>query len=480
LIAEYQNKPTEFLAQFGKKFPPKLKAAFLDIYSGRVTRALLRACRGGGKSQLLSALSSAMYLFRRFDVLMLGGSAAQSKADYNYTSEILTDNPVIESFSEDILATVTTSKLGHWLKCLAASGTSVRGPHAGDPHKEMNYEPHGGMLVVDEECEAAQEIVEGALPTVNAADPDVIVRGSTAHKAVGTFADLCDHAEEMGYVEYHWDCFDICRACRDDCSKCFVEFAGALHPEWEEFQKTNPEFKPYCEGRAKDGEGWMRIEAIKQFFREYNRERFEVEMLGWRPSGEGLVLKPDDVKACIVEDMAFMPGMPGCITIDWGLIGTCAVEALQEQKDHIIAFLESDTYHMAPDQVIYDRCVQLRELYGFNEVYADGSHPYQNFNLQGNYGFQVTPVPFNQYKDLGAGWLKGLTEKRRLRIPKRFEKLIEQLKGWRKREGKIIKKNDHHPDSTLCAALKWAEHIPVVIEGQGSGVQREYTKAGRF
>lgn len=481
LIDEYEDNPIEFLEQVGRTFPPKLAQALLDIYFGLVTHALLLACRGGGKSQLLSCLASILYLFRQFDVLMLGGSAAQSKNDYNYTSEILTDNPTVESFSEDVLATVARSKHGNWLACVAASTKAVRGPHAGDPHKEMGYERHGGALLIDEECEAKEQIVRASFFTVNTAAPAIVARASTFHQAIGTFADAIDHAEETGYTIYQWDCFDIAEPCADRCEDCFIEFAGELHPEWPEFLKKNPAFKPYCQGKAKtasDGKGWMKIADIKHFFVSTSRDDFEVEMLGWRPSASGLVLDPNDIERCIVPDTEFLPGMPGCIAIDWGFADTTTVGAVQEQKDHVKVVLDAVDYHLTPDAVIYQKCVGLRTEYGFRDVYADSSHPFQNENLASNFGFNVHPVKFQTEKDLGVGVLKHWTENGLFKIPERFRTAISQLKNWRRKDGKIVKKDDHYPDMFLCAGIRWSVIKIVPIEGQGTGEMRESVAVG--
>ena len=42
------------------KWPQKIRKIFLDIYNERVTRAIIKAPRGGGKSQLLSAIAFAL------------------------------------------------------------------------------------------------------------------------------------------------------------------------------------------------------------------------------------------------------------------------------------------------------------------------------------------------------------------------------------------------------------------------------------
>ena len=147
---------------------------------------------------------------------------------------------------------------------------------------------------------------------------------------------------------------------------------------------------------------------------------------------------------------------------------------MQEQADHKKAVLDAEDYHETPDAVIYQKCVQLRELYGFNDIYADSSHPFQNANLASEtYGFTVHEVKFQTAKDLGVGALKHWTENGMFQIPRRFEQAIKQLKHWRKnKDGKIVKKDDHYPDMFLCAGMKWATIVIVPIEGQGTGQTR--------
>jgi hypothetical protein len=92
-------------------------------------------------------------------------------------------------------------------------------------------------------------------------------------------------------------------------------------------------------------------------------------------------------------------------------------------------------------------------------------------------------VDFAKWKELGAGWIKGLLERKKLKIKGRKEgaqyyfadpntkRFFEQLKGWRRgKDGKVVKRDDHGPDALLCGARKWA---------QGGAWKAEFGSSGR-
>jgi len=167
--------------------------------------------------------------------------------------------------------------------------------------------------------------------------------------------------------------------------------------------------------------------------------------------------------------------------VDWGFKGWTCKLVVQEQEDRAIAVVAAEYFHQRPDKEIYAACAEDREAYGAWEVYADASHPFQNQNLRDD-GFAVEEVAFSQYKDLGVGWIRGLTERGQLGLPGEvkdgkyeypapaFRRLHQELKGWRRgRTGQIVKRDDHGPDALLCGAAKWAEAVPWSAEFVSAG-----------
>ena len=514
-----------------------------------------------------AALEFLLWVFLDFDVVNIGGSEQQAGNVYAYLQGFTSQYRVaakewnlggravgVTLLKETMVRTVrkvdplnthrpvffdaNTEKYAYagmplakdsqaFIAVLAASPKQVRGPHAGS-------ERRGGLLVVDEEAEVAADIFNAAKYTVNTGNPSIILRTSTYHNAVGTFAEDFENPEAKGFERHRFSIFDVCRPCpvakttqqdwRDlrggikripgdddksvrhlpvvqpDCRDC-------PHPEY--FRDGRPGItgeggeakgarEPWCGGAAAYAEnGWFTWDEIEKLFVERpNDEDFEVELLGLRPSSFGLVVTDREAMAdCIVDDelCAYLPatrrdaqgtvigtnaGAGECIvTIDWGLSGTAAVMVLQNRYDLNPPFgcrvvIQSDDLGHMADTLIYDHCDEMDRLYGVREVWADASHPYQNRNLAAR-GFDVHIVYFAKMKELGVGSINAHIARRAFRFGREMARtLIEQLRGWRRdKTGKIVKGNDHFPDSLLCGAIKYLDMVNFVV-GQDDGGAR--------
>jgi len=500
IVAQYRDRPIEYLTKLcGRKYPQQLRRAFEDIYFERTRKAALKANRGGGKSTMMGDLASCFYLFKLFDCFILGGSENQSKKCYQYAAQDLQIDCRLDDFNATLGKIVARSVYGNWIEIAAASSRRVRGPHCGDPHRQMGMIQHGGLLEYDEECEMDDDISAAGKYTINTANPAIWVRASTLHKTVGAFSDLCSDPSAKGFTLYEWDCFDTAIKCEKECKNCRPDFSGQLNSDWTLWKKQNPDFihdRGYCQGKAKSGGGWRTIwgagdpASIEGSLENSNtRDEFEIEEMGLRPSGAGLVLNPAALELCLIGKADFIPGMPALVAIDWGLKGWAVVHLLQLQNNGIIVPVHTRYYHYTMDDVIYTAVSQYGEEYGVRIVCADGSHPYQNAQLSAR-GFKVHEVFFNQWKEMGAGWLKGLVEKRKLGIQGRLEggkrwfvdgdtkRLYDELKGWRRGpDGKIVKKDDHGPDALLCAVAEWGQKGPWHADYAGTG-PRETVTAG--
>src|SRR5262249_41265692 len=128
---------------------------FSEIYLKRPPLALVHGPRGGGKS-FLSALNT--HLTSRFNpkhgTRILGGSKSQSEQVYEALRELAEGGPTPEGNDADCLAKMTRDEAvyenGSRVKILAASRTSVRGPHV-------------PSLMLDEVDEIATELRDAAM-----------------------------------------------------------------------------------------------------------------------------------------------------------------------------------------------------------------------------------------------------------------------------------------------------------------------------
>lgn len=491
---KWENRPVEFLMKkCGRKYPKKYRRIFESIYFYRILNAIFLGPRGGGKTVMLADIATCKYLFKLADVLFLGGSKNQAEKGYQYASENLNINhEELIDFGEEPLTTLAKSNYGNWIKFAACSTTAIRGEHCGNPHHEMNnnMEAHEGMMILDEECEVKkdEEILRAAKRIVNTANPGIIIRSSTLHRLGGNFEKAVDDPNKYGVTVFQWDCFDVTTGCDRDCAKCLPEFGGRKIRGWAEWRKKNshwPHEGGYCEGKAKGGGGWRRIWGLdsgtiqRGFLDKNNLEEFEVEEMGNRASGGCKVLDAKLLDKSLRGEFSFLPGMPICATIDWGMKSWCAIHVLQQMPDKEIGVLQTEYYHNERDINIINRIKVFRKIYGLHEVFADASHPYENANLKFA-GFTVFEVEFGKWKDFGAGWIKGLLEQGKLRLQGKVingekyfgdnnvNRLYDELKGWRKNEkGIIIKKDDHGPDSLLCGSVKFGKNTFWRAECQG-------------
>ena len=430
LIEEYEYKPLEFLAMKGSYYPPKLEEMFLDIYSGRVTRALWVGPRSGGKTYELGDLAAVLFLFKGFDALISSGGEDQAKGTYERVTTVLADEGETAEYVPTLTTQITRGRSGNWIRFTAASTRRVRGPHPG--------RGHGGLIILDEEGEMDEKIVKAVLGTGGTADPLIIIRASTAHNIDGTFAELMDNYEARGYKLYEWDAFDVCGKCTRNCEDCIPEFR-----------------EEYCRGKAHNNSvlGWISIDYLIQMWAEETVDWFEVEMMGRKPKGAVFVINRDDFKTAVVPEVPYVKGLPGAFGVDWGFKGLAAIVATQ--MDVKLRVFDRMSFSRTGIEDITNALKDWRTMYDINEVYADSSHPFENDALR-KADFTVTEVTFVSFKEAGAGAVKWFFEKKNIEIPEVFGDLIGQLKKWKRdKHGKIVKKDDHFPDALLCTMMKW-------------------------
>jgi hypothetical protein len=535
VIDKYRGREIEFFMERGRKYPEKLEEIFHAVANGTHDEVVVRGCRGGGKTLVISDAATKRFRWDEWDVFHIGGSLKQAKDGYKYVNDTLTKSSDLGDSLQDNLKTAAIGPRGNWYNIAAASTKGVRGGHPGDIHPEMGNVPHGGMLVKDEFDEMDPRISEAADFSMDVAHPAMTVTTSTAHKDDGEgIQQLLEDAAARGAKVITFDAFDVTEVCTHDCAKCpgGFDFAGPMYggcpatkaAEAMQRKRMNlqagaialPTATPassaaweahkskvgwignepaYCAGRAKlHREGHLKVARLAQMFRKSNRRGFEIELCCRRRKGGLTICNAMHLDKCLDPDLVPMSGYDGCIVIDWGLKSQAAILAVQQQKDNTYAVIDVNLPTMWSSDSVWEHCERLREEHGFNEVFADASHPYNNLDGANKFGFQVTEVPFAQNKEFGADWVAAIVERQQLRIRGRLvapepgagpnakaerifysddeETLFTQLKGWRRdAKGKIVKKNDHGCDALLQAALKFADEQPWKVECAGAGAR---------
>lgn len=452
---------------------PGLRDLVEQVCLGTERNAAVVGPRGGGKSQGVSFIEFFLVFIRMYDALNLGGSELQADQVYQYlVAYIQSDDFWKRLVKGDSLASKTTTVDNAWIRVLTASSRSVRSPHAGG--RKPGGRMAGGILVIDEEAEAAPEIVSAALPTINTARPSVNVRSSTFHNAVGSFADLIDNHETMGYQLFQWNVFDVSERCEDECENCepcfaYDHFEDVVNPDTQAVERKL-KHRAYCGGIAHYAEGWVPIEETRTLWKRMmrNHAQFEVEQMGSRPPKGGSVIK-DALKfqQCITTDSAealYQPLCPVTVCVDWG--GTNAgVEVWQEQPGdrHVLLYAHLLREHSESELMgdILQQTARYRDL--LKEVAADigGGGIYFNPKLREDYRLPVRDVNFNEDKESAVAAWNIYNEDLKLVIPDEFVDFVVQVKGWKRANGRIQKGNDHLCDAGVCYFSSFVDRLGI-------------------
>lgn len=383
---------------------------------------------------------------------------------------------VDESIKQHIQGKVTmdeakaANEVGNKFSCVTASPKSVRGKHP-------------DVLISDETCETADDLIHSALPMVNDSKHPLVIMASTFHKIYGIFQETWDNADERGYLRIQWDIFDVALPYAADFWENGVLQDGTPVKNIGGIEKL----KAYAKGRTGDPEGWVPIENIVQAWREKpTQDWFEVEYLGSRPSAAGLVLKPEDVDRAVFDSQIetrynYLQGATCVLGIDWGFSSMTSVTEFMGHRDQVVVQLDCRNYHQTPSEDIIADIVEKVRAHNIRFIYADSAGKFENIALQGalnkaGLACKVVEVVFSKEKfgtpgdEGGIGMLGNLRahfEQGKIKIPKKVRRLDEkgvltwisnqeaywQYKRYRYQEGtdKPVKKDDHIPDSTMCA-----------------------------
>lgn len=381
----------------------------------------------------------------------MAGSLVQASIVYDYfTGYCDIHESVGNSVAGNVTQSYTESEHGNYFSCVTASPKQVRGKHP-------------DALLSDETCETSDELIDSALPMVNDSKNPLVVMASTFHKIYGRFAETWDNAEQRGYLRIQWDIFDVC---------------SLFDPNiWDDPRYKNIQgiyqLKKYAKGRCGDVDGWVPVENVIQAWREKPTvEWFEVEYIGTRPSSAGLVLKPEDVDAALFDSNIdkrynYVQGATVVIGIDWGFSSMTAVTEVMGYRDGTAVLVGNKNYHQVSSEDIINDVVEMVRTKGIRFIYADSAGKFENVALQNalakaNLSATVIEVVFSKEKfgtpgvDGAIGMLGNLRahfEQKKIKLPKKYLDAYYQLKNYRYEVGsdKPVKKNDHIPDSLMCA-----------------------------
>jgi hypothetical protein len=250
---------------------------FADLYFDRPPLVLVLGSRGAGKS-FLSALNTHVTCRwkPRHGTRILGGSRSQSEQVYRALREAVSEGEGPLGSDAAAIARLlkgeATYHNGSDVAILAASSTSVRGPHV----------PSLKLDEVDEIPPDLREAAMGMCMSRNGSSASVVMT-STWHRVNGPMAGLMEQALSREFPLYSFCSFEVLERCPESRSGPRLERCPGC-----------PLFR-YCHDvsdggppKAKRSQGHYAIDALIQKVRSTSVRTFESDYLCMGPRSDGL------------------------------------------------------------------------------------------------------------------------------------------------------------------------------------------------
>jgi hypothetical protein len=299
--------------------------------------SLVLGPRGGGKSYL-SALATHVDSIRHpgHGTKILGGSLAQSQQVYGALRDFDRARPDAGFFAS-FTKTAATYATGSEVSILAASPTSVRGPHV-------------PTLRLDEVDEIDTEIRESAMGMCMARGglSASVSMTSTWHRLGGPMGELIEKAREPGSgIVHHAFCtFEI-------LERCPAERSGPAVPGPDLYERC-PEcpIKTWCHSdvdaarrpKAKRSAGHYAIDSLVQKVRSVSLRTFEADYLCSGPKADGLWFPQFDPVGNVSEAAEYNPALPVVLAIDPGVHTGAVWLQIRETPTGPVATVFADFY----------------------------------------------------------------------------------------------------------------------------------------
>lgn len=400
--------------------------AIWGAYSEEDNFSIWHAMRGSGKTYDIAILAWLESVFKpNCGTTILGGSLEQSQKAVAYLDTLWSMPSVPKRM---LLGSVIGRGLelrnGSWIRALAASAKSVRGPH---PQK----------LRLDEVDEMEPMIYNAALgqPKTNYGIKDNIVVSSTLHNPFGLMSDIIDMRDDIGATLYQW-----------------------------------------CIEEVREPRGFWTTEEIDRKRKQNTKETWDSEYLLKRPSSSDTVYNFELVENAYrrgkdeIFDARVIVNEAG---IDWGHAVT-VMHIVQDRKIsyHVPLSIEWELVELTT------RCEQISDLcikYNISKIYADISPKDSNVTLQkilrnNRVPTKVIPVAFNKYKVIGIQVVRYMLEWKLLNITnKTLRKKMQEYHYKDTDTEVIVKEDDHYPDALTSWAASRSRLLGYSKDKNGGG-----------
>jgi hypothetical protein len=442
-VCQGHHAPAEFLSSWLFDRPPI---------------CLLHGPRGGGKS-FLTAFETHLASIVHPDhaTCVLGGSLAQSKQIYQALKGFAR-LPGAAPFLKDIQAETATYSTGSQVRILAASSTSVRGPHV----------PSLKLDEVDEMDPDVRESAMGMCMAMGGVSASVMMT-STWHKVGGPMAELLGRGESGEFPVWKFCAFEVLERCPEERSGPHLEHC----PECP--------LRPWCHDtpdgvpKAKRSDGHYAIDSLIQKVKATSRRVFESDYLCLGPKAEGIWFPSFTRETHVGDDAEYDPALPVYLAVDCGTSRFTAgvylqVRELADGTSRVTVFAD----YLGVDVVSEANATELREVAArrcngrLDRVRLDPASrqrtsvgPVVYGEYERVFGRLVAPWPLMGVResiDLLDGFVRPASGGTSLRVHPRCEDTIRAMLAFRRAKVAGVytdqPEREQHPHEDLVDALK--------------------------
>ncbi len=247
------------------------------------------ANRGGGKTQIAAIATVLDCIFKpKCKVRILGGSYEQSSRMYDYITEVIRQS-CGENLDGEIRKNGCKFLNGSNIEVLTQSAKSVRGIHV----QKLRCDE---VELFDADVFKAAQFTTKSTPTIK---PAIEVL-STMHKPYGLMHQLVAGSKQNQTPLFQWCMWEVIEKCTDrSCSRCVLN--------------------DYCRQRAKNANGYLKIDDCITMMKRSSRVGFETEMLCKRPNLENVVFSDFDPDIHVAQ-IAYDQNLPLYRSLDFGYV----------------------------------------------------------------------------------------------------------------------------------------------------------------
>jgi hypothetical protein len=428
----YRTHVLEFVEnELHEILSPEQKEFLLDVVERNVKYAIVSSGRGAGKTSILAIYG--VYratCFDDYDISVLSSSGKQSNILRNFINKWNRNSPFLQKEIEKSIQTEILTRHGNRMYLNLCAETSVRGVHSRD-------------LLLDEvatvESSGETEVIKSAIGNISTSPDAHIILMSTSQYVHGEFLRIWQNAEKLGYKRYRWT------IAKNENGEGDPALASGWFPALH----------------------WISQETLAAQRRIYSTDQFLVECLGGISLKSGLVFNPADLELCICGQCENCEPNDQCplfkdkaindkrLGVDWGRVEPSSFTVVGRDEDNQVYVLHSEELSGRSEDAI-SRANQIYREFSCEMCFPDPAQSSNNESLE-NLGVDYAQL-FTEGGQQKTEYLSNLirhVERRIIHIPKAFETLIGQLKGYafesRRGKEKAIKRDDHSVDSLMYA-----------------------------